>query len=72
MAGKEAPQRADAEAVPPLGKLRGAPHVYGPAATPVRVSYHPASLLRSPAEKAKSWADLKQVHRLLAAAGKPA
>ena len=56
----------------PLGKLRGAPHVYGPAATPVRVSYHPAYLLRSPAEKAKSWADLKQVHRLLADAGRPA
>lgn len=55
----------------PLAKLRGAPHVYGPTGTPVLVSYHPAYLLRSPAEKARSWADLKQVHRLLAAAGRP-
>jgi uracil-DNA glycosylase family 4 len=56
----------------PLGKLRGTAQVYGPASTPVLVSYHPAYLLRAPGEKAKSWADLKQVHRLLAAAGKPA
>ncbi len=44
----------------PLGKLRG--QVYRlPTADgdiPVVVSYHPAYLLRSPAEKAKAWADL--------------
>lgn len=53
----------------PLSKLRGPLHVYGPAQTPVLISYHPAYLLRSPGEKAKSWADLKRVHRLLVEAG---
>lgn len=50
----------------PLSKLRGSAQRYGAAQTTVLVSYHPAYLLRSPGEKAKSWADLKQVHRLLA------
>ncbi len=44
----------------PLGKLRG--HVHqarlGQLTLPVVVTYHPAYLLRSPAEKAKAWADL--------------
>ena len=40
----------------PLGKLRG--QVYQVAGRPVVVSYHPAYLLRSPAEKGKAWADL--------------
>ena len=44
----------------PLGKLRGQvfrlPTAQG--AVPVVVSYHPAYLLRSPAEKGKAWADL--------------
>lgn len=39
-----------------LGKLRGTVHRHGEI--PVVVSYHPAYLLRNPAEKAKSWADL--------------
>jgi DNA polymerase len=40
----------------PLGKLRGQVHqVLG---RPVVVSYHPAYLLRSPSDKAKTWADL--------------
>lgn len=52
----------------PLSKLRGPQHQYGAAATPVLVSYHPAYLLRTPADKAKSWDDLKAVHRFLAAA----
>ncbi|EHR73071.1 uracil-DNA glycosylase, family 4 [Burkholderiales bacterium JOSHI_001] len=39
-----------------IGKLRGTVHRLG--ATPVVVTYHPAYLLRSPADKAKSWADL--------------
>lgn len=50
----------------PLSKLRGPQHAYGPAHTPVLISYHPAYLLRTPSDKAKSWADLKQVHRFLA------
>ena len=40
----------------PLGKLRG--QVYRVDGRPVVVSYHPAYLLRSPAEKGKTWADL--------------
>lgn len=52
----------------PLSKLRGPLHRYGAAATPVQVSYHPAYLLRTPADKAKTWADLKDLHRVLAAA----
>jgi uracil-DNA glycosylase len=39
-----------------IGKLRGTVHQVG--ATPVVVTYHPAYLLRNPADKAKSWADL--------------
>lgn len=50
----------------PLSKLRGPLHAYSPAQTPVLISYHPAYLLRSPGEKAKSWLDLKRVHQLLA------
>lgn len=48
-----------------LSKLRGPLYEYGPENTPVLVSYHPAYLLRSPGEKAKSWQDLKRVHRYL-------
>ncbi|HMS04169.1 MAG TPA: uracil-DNA glycosylase [Burkholderiaceae bacterium] len=40
----------------PLGKLRGRVHRW--RGIPVVVSYHPAYLLRSPAEKSKAWADL--------------
>ena len=40
----------------PLGKLRGQVHRYN--GIPVVVSYHPAYLLRSQADKAKAWADL--------------
>jgi len=40
----------------PLSKLRGRIHSY--ENTPLMVTYHPAYLLRSPAEKAKAWMDL--------------
>jgi len=40
----------------PIGKLRGQVHRY--QGVPVVVTYHPAYLLRSPADKAKAWADL--------------
>ena len=40
----------------PLGKLRGQVHRY--EGVPVVVSYHPAYLLRTPQDKAKTWADL--------------
>jgi DNA polymerase len=49
-----ASQHPDLQGVP-LGKLRGQAHRHG--ATPVVVSYHPAYLLRTPADKAKAWAD---------------
>lgn len=44
----------------PLGKLRGQVHevTLGSLTLPVVVTYHPAYLLRSPAEKGKAWADL--------------
>jgi uracil-DNA glycosylase family 4 len=53
----------------PLSKLRGPLHEYGPTKTPVFITYHPAYLLRSPREKAKSWQDLKRIHQLLNAGG---
>ena len=40
----------------PLGKLRG--RVYSYQGVPVVVTYHPAYLLRSLADKSKAWADL--------------
>lgn len=43
----------------PVGRLRGRPHVWGPSQIPVVVTYHPAYLLRSPAEKRKVWDDLR-------------
>jgi DNA polymerase len=42
-----------------LGKLRGRLHRFGASGTPLVVTYHPAYLLRSPAEKRKAWEDLK-------------
>ncbi len=55
----------------PLGRLRGRLHRHEPTGTPVVVTYHPAYLLRSPAEKRKAWADLQFVHRALAREGDP-
>lgn len=49
----------------PVGKLRGHVHHYGEAKVPLVVTYHPAYLLRKPAEKRKAWEDLKLVRRLL-------
>ncbi len=40
----------------PIGRLRGRVHRY--QGTPVIVSYHPAYLLRNPADKARAWEDL--------------
>ena len=43
----------------PLGKLRGrAARLEVLGGTPVVVSYHPAYLLRNPADKARAWVDL--------------
>jgi DNA polymerase len=43
----------------PLGRLRGRVHRFGELNTPLVVTYHPAYLLRSPADKRKAWEDLK-------------
>ena len=51
----------------PLSRLRGPIHHYGALKTPVFVTYHPAYLLRSPKEKAKSWEDLKKIAQFLKA-----
>jgi uracil-DNA glycosylase len=40
----------------PIGRLRGRVHRFGER--PVVVTYHPAYLLRNPADKARAWADL--------------
>jgi DNA polymerase len=46
-----------------LGRLRGQVHHFGELNTPLIVTYHPAYLLRSPADKRKAWEDLKFVRR---------
>jgi len=56
-----------------IGKLRGRFHDYYPGGVasggesiPVMPTYHPAYLLRNPAEKRKAWDDLQMVMHLLA------
>jgi len=49
----------------PLARLRGHAHHFGPAGTPLVVTYHPAYLLRSPGEKRKAWDDLKLARSLI-------
>jgi uracil-DNA glycosylase family 4 len=43
----------------PLARLRGKLHHFGPAHTPLVITYHPAYLLRTPSDKRKAWEDLK-------------
>lgn len=45
----------------PVGRLRGGDHEY--RGIPLVVTYHPAYLLRSPSQKAKSWDDLRLAMR---------
>jgi DNA polymerase len=42
-----------------LARLRGRVHRFGPLSTALIVTYHPAYLLRTPADKRKAWEDLK-------------
>ena len=42
----------------PVGRLRGTVHRFGERGIPLVVTYHPAYLLRSPAQKRKAWSDL--------------
>lgn len=51
-----------------VGRLRGKLHAYPATGTRLLVTYHPAYLLREPQEKAKVWADLQKVEKLLAEA----
>jgi len=46
-----------------VGSLRHRWHNYH--GIPLRVTYHPAYLLRSPGEKAKTWEDIQEVMKLL-------
>lgn len=50
----------------PLARLRGRVHRFGSLDTPLIVTYHPAYLLRSPAEKRKAWEDLKLARSVFA------
>jgi DNA polymerase len=43
----------------PLARLRGKLHRFGESDTPLVITYHPAYLLRTPADKRKAWEDLK-------------
>jgi len=54
-----------------ISKLRGATHHYGPANTPLVVTYHPAYLLRSPKQKAKAWDDLYLAKQIVENGGAP-
>jgi DNA polymerase len=48
----------------PLARLRGRVHRYGERQTPLIVTYHPAYLLRTPADKRKAWEDLQLAVRV--------
>lgn len=47
----------------PTGRLRGRWHFY--RGVPLRVTYHPAYLLRNPADKRKTWDDIQHVMKVL-------
>jgi len=47
----------------PVARLRGQLHRVGGLNTPAIVTYHPAYLLRTPADKRKAWEDLKFARR---------
>lgn len=49
-----------------LDSLRGKLYEYGERKTPLIVTYHPAYLLRNPADKRKAWVDLQFVQKTLA------
>jgi len=52
----------------PIGKLRGARFEYADTGIPLVVTYHPAYLLRNPADKRKVWDDLCLARQVLGAA----
>lgn len=52
----------------PVAGLRGRRLTFGEQAIPLVVTYHPAYLLRSPAEKRNAWQDLLLARRLVSGA----
>ena len=58
--GKIAAQQLTGEDLS-IARMRGQRYTVGAAQTPLLVTYHPAYLLRQPAEKAKAWQDLQRV-----------
>ncbi|MBL1261252.1 MAG: uracil-DNA glycosylase [Thiotrichaceae bacterium] len=48
-----------------IDALRGPSHSLPGSAIPLVVTYHPADLLRSPADKRKAWQDLQQAQALV-------
>lgn len=48
-----------------LGQIRGKIHHYGELKTPLIVTYHPAYLLRNPADKGKAFQDLRLAYQTL-------
>ncbi len=55
-----------------ISRLRGREFTYRDTGLPLIVTYHPAYLLRNPADKSKAWDDLLLIKRKLAEAGAPA
>lgn len=51
-----------------LPKLRGGWHMWGES-TPLKVTFHPAYLLRNPQEKVKAWSDMQAVMQKLTELG---
>lgn len=49
----------------PVGKLIKEMHCLPGTEIPLKVTYHPAYLLRNPSAKAIAWQDLKLLHRML-------
>jgi uracil-DNA glycosylase family 4 len=48
-----------------IGRLRGKIHMHAESGVPVVATYHPAYLLRKPADKRKAWEDLQLACRAL-------
>ena len=51
-----------------ISRLRGREFTYRDTGIPLIVTYHPAYLLRNPADKSKAWDDLLLMHKKLAEA----
>ena len=53
------------ESEAPVYKMRQSENFLPATKTPVIVSYHPASLLRNPEQKAQAWEDLRKVRMIM-------